>query len=70
VQLDGFTNIFFDNLITDWIIQKKIKNTSAEIRSVFDRIKRLMSYLQSEKKKMNANFQALQNRREEILTSK
>lgn len=69
-QLDSFTNIFFDNLITDWIIQKKIQNTSGEIRSVFDRIKRLMSYLRGEQNKMQLNLEALQKRREQIITSK
>jgi len=69
-QLDGFTNIFFDNLITDWIIQKKIKNTSAEIRSVYDRIKRLMSYLKAEQKKIKTNLTNLESRRQKIITSK
>ncbi len=66
-QLDSFTNIFFDNLITDWIIQKKIKNTSAEIRSLYDRIKRLMSYLKTEKKKMKNALALLESRRQEII---
>lgn len=68
-QLNGFTNIFFDNLITDWIIQKKIRNTLSEVRSVFDRIQRFMGYLQTEFKKMDLRLQELSAEREKIVVS-
>ena len=69
-QLSGFTNIFFDNLITDWIIQKKIKNTLSEVRSVHDRIKRFMGYLISEFKKMNLRVEQLNADRDLLIVSK
>ncbi len=34
----SFTDIFIDNLITDWIIQKKIKNTFMQIKAVSEKI--------------------------------
>jgi len=69
-QLTGFTNIFFDNLITDWIIQKKIRNTLTEVRSVHDRIQRFVGYLDSEFAKMHARIEDLNTERESIITSK
>ncbi len=69
-QLNGFTNIFFDNLITDWIIQKKIRNSLAEVRSAHDRIQRFYSYLESEYKKMDVSLKALVVERDEIITKK
>lgn len=69
-QLSGFTNIFFDNLITDWIIQKKIKNTLAEVRSVHDRIKRFMGYLIAEFKKMDQRVNQLNAERDQLIVSK
>ncbi len=69
-QLSGFTNIFFDNLITDWIIQKKIRNTLSEIRSTHDRIKRFLAYLESEELKMQKKLAILNDEREMIITNK
>lgn len=44
-ELSKFTQFFFDNLITDWIIQQKIRNTLSNINSVHDRIDRILQSL-------------------------
>jgi len=69
-QLSGFTNIFFDNLITDWIIQKKIRNTLAEVRSIHDRIKRFSAYLNTEHNKMEKRLLQINKERDLLITSK
>ncbi len=69
-QLSGFTNIFFDNLITDWIIQKKIRNTLAEVRSIHDRIQRFSAYLNTEHKKMEKRLVLINKERDQLVSSK
>lgn len=40
-----FTDTFFDNLITDWIVQKKIKNTYAQVKDITEKISNIQSYI-------------------------
>ena len=43
IKLDGFGRfipIFFDNLISDWVIQRKIKNALNNVESTFDKTRR------------------------------
>ena len=43
IKLDGFgrfIHIFFDNLISDWVIQRKIKNALNNVESTFDKTRR------------------------------
>jgi len=47
-ELSKFTQFFFDNLITDWIIQQKIRNTLTNLNSVYDRISRILKSLEGE----------------------
>lgn len=41
-NFNTFTDIFFDNLISDWIIQQKIKNAVHNVDGVYDKVKRLL----------------------------
>ncbi len=43
-----FLKIFFDNLITDWIIQAKIVNTLHVVNNVIDRVKMLLLTVDNE----------------------
>lgn len=70
IQFDsfsGFTDIFFDNLITDWLIQQKIHNTLTNIHSVRDKVIRLTSTLQSEIPKMEQALDKLEAQRQKIV---
>ena len=49
IQLGNFRNFFFDNLISDWVIQQKIKSTEANVLSTIDHVKRLILSLEQEK---------------------
>lgn len=60
-NFNTFTDIFFDNLISDWIIQQKIKNAVHNVDGVYDKVQRLLqsidhklSSLESEQVKLNA----------------
>ena len=39
---NSFSDIFFDNLISDWIIQQKIKNALHNVESSYDTVQRLL----------------------------
>ena len=73
IQLDSFsrfTDIFFDNLISDWIIQQKIQNALSNVQSVRDRVYRICQSLDAEISKSNNSIEALEEQRKElILTS-
>lgn len=56
-QISKFTDMFFDNLISDWIIQKKIKNSFATVDSVRDKIKLILDTLEAEFKDVNAEIE-------------
>ena len=45
---DNFINIFFDNLITDWIIQQKIFNALKNIKAVLQMVNRLLTTLKTD----------------------
>lgn len=69
-SFNRFTDVFFDNLISDWIIQQKINNALNNIRGVNDTVIRLMQGLQAEIQSKNAKAIDLNVRKNEILLSK
>ncbi|MFK8005477.1 MAG: hypothetical protein AB8H03_03865 [Saprospiraceae bacterium] len=44
----NFLEIFYDNLITDWIIKEDIKNTSYAIETIHDKVLRILAMLDNE----------------------
>lgn len=62
-----FTDIFFDNLITDWIVQQKIQNTRAGVVSVRDKVQRLQSTLNGTVPKINYEINQLEEARKALL---
>ena len=62
-ELTKFTDYFLDNLITDWIIQKKIRNTLNSVLSVKDKISRIGQSLARE-------IETNKNQQKELLTKK
>lgn len=66
-SLSSFTDIFFDNLISDWIIQQKIKNALSNVFSVKDKVNRIIQSLQNDLKKIGVNLQELEAAKEKIV---
>lgn len=63
IKLDGFgrfMDIFFDNLISDWVIQRKIKNAINNVDSTFDKIRRYVLVIEKEMSTLQGNMEALQ----------
>jgi len=47
-SINSFTDIFFDNLITDWIIQQKINNSLNSVKTIHDKVLRIQQNLAQE----------------------
>ena len=63
----SFTDIFFDNLITDWIVQQKIQNTRAGVLGVRDKTQRLLITLNGTTPKIESEIAQLQEARKSVL---
>jgi len=66
-SLGSFTDIFFDNLISDWIIQQKIKNALSNVYSVKDKVNRIIQSLDKDLVKVDENLQELESAKEKII---
>ena len=63
----SFTDIFFDNLITDWIVQQKIQNTRAGVLGVRDKTQRLLITLQGTIPKIESEIAQLKEARKSVI---
>lgn len=60
-----FTDTFFDNLITDWIVQKKIKNSYSQVKIVAEKISTIQTFIAnkiSENTSKITELEALKNK--------
>jgi hypothetical protein len=62
-----FTDIFFDNLISDWIVQQKIQNALSNVLSVRDKITRISQSLTQEIRKAEQKVVAVEEQRKELV---
>jgi len=62
-----FTDIFFDNLISDWVIQKKIVNALSNTVAVRDRVVLILQTVKNEVVKVNQYLIELDAERDQIL---
>jgi len=53
-SFEDFLDIFYDNLITDWIVKKNLKNSTFAIQTVHDKVSRIMAMLNKEIDKTKA----------------
>lgn len=59
VNIDGFgrfMDMFFDNLISDWVVQRKIKNALHNVESVFDKIKRYQGVIEKDLQRVDQQY--------------
>ncbi|MEM6965195.1 MAG: hypothetical protein AAF573_10530 [Bacteroidota bacterium] len=47
-SFENFLEIFYDNLITDWIVKKNVKNTIHTIETIHDKVVRILAMLENE----------------------
>ncbi len=65
----GLVNVFFDNLITDWILHNKIKNTKRSIEGVYDKLNTMMLAIDSEKKNTLDMLESFNHQKSKLLES-
>lgn len=68
-NLQNFTDIFFDNLISDWIMQQKIKNALANVYAVRDKVDRIIRSLELDLDENTVELQTIRKEKEAIVLS-
>ena len=63
----SFVDMFFDNLISDWIIQNKIKNAANSVDMVMDKVQSTLQTLDSEIEEAHAKAEECLRLKDEIL---
>ena len=66
---ERFTNLYFKNLISDWVIQKKILDTLHYTVNFTERIKRIKASLKYELKQTTASIEYLEEKKRGIILS-
>ena len=64
---NSFSDIFFDNLISDWIIQQKIKNAMHNVDGVYDKIQRLLQSIDHKILSLTGEQKSLQATKDQII---
>lgn len=67
-SFSGFMDALFDNLITDWIVQRKIKNALHSTESVADRLQVILSTIANDMDDLKDELTELKALRDKILT--
>lgn len=66
-SMSSFMDIFFDNLITDWIFQQKIKKTLININTVIEDVKKIITILDNKQKSLQMELSDLILQKEKVL---
>lgn len=66
-SFNRFTDIFFDNLISDWLVQQKIQNALANVISVRDKVVRFLQSLDAEISRANDKLSQLEEQRKQLI---
>jgi hypothetical protein len=66
-QISKFTDTFFDNLISDWIIHNKIKNSYHVVESLIDKVRLILNTLELEFKQINVKVDKVKSDINDIL---
>lgn len=64
-----FTDVFFDNLISDWIIQQKINNALNNVVSIHDKVKRYYGSLKTDFPRVDQELDALEEERKQLIVN-
>ncbi len=70
VNIEGFSrfmDIFFDNMLSDWVIQRKIKNARQGVEAVYDKIQRYQGIIDKELEVIDAQIDELVRTKDKIL---
>jgi len=68
-QFNKFMDFFFDNLISDWIIQQRIKSSLLDIENTYSQVQRIVLDLKKDIDNIKANSDSLLRQKESLLMS-
>ena len=68
-SFSSFTDIFMDNLISDWIIQQKISNSLSSVISTRDRVTRVVSFLEKDIPKAQDEIEKLEKQKADLIVN-
>ena len=66
-KIDRFVDIFFDNLITDWIVQQKIKNALNNVSKTKGQVIYAINKLKEEGPQVESEIKELEEKREQAI---
>ncbi len=66
-NFNSFMDIFFDNLISDWVIQQKIKNALGNVELTKDKVTRLIRDLENKLGKIEEEISLLSETKDQLL---
>lgn len=67
VNFNSFMDVFFDNLISDWVIQQKIRNAIGSISSTHDTVKRILQSISYKMKQCEEQIIKYNNEKDRII---
>jgi hypothetical protein len=67
-SFEDFLHVFYENLITDWIVRRKISSVLSSIQSVIDRLNGILEKLRTEKQKLASENISMQAEKREFIT--
>lgn len=68
-SIGGFMDVLFDNLITDWVIQNKIKNALRNAETTYDKVLRLVKTVEGELDMEKQTMASLEEEKDQLLIS-
>ena len=60
---------FYDNLITDWIVQKSTSNQINPVKAIADKVSRIMATLKADHRKLVLELRSLNRLRKKIIVT-
>jgi hypothetical protein len=66
-EFGRFTDVFFDNLITDWMVQQKINKSLANVSFTRQQVESVVMQLDQEKGVIREKLEALEDQRKKVI---
>ena len=68
-KFSDFSDFFFNNIITDWILQQQLTNALGSAKNLKDNLEGFISKLKKEFNKIDSTISKLNDHRDQVLTS-
>lgn len=68
-QTKGFMDIFFDNLISDWIVQQRIKTTLSSVEKTYGQVQQIVSELRTQLTLINDETENFMHQKNTLIIS-